>query len=90
MLFRLGLLLGFAIGYVLGAKAGVERYAQLQSLGRQLTRSEPAQQISGEVRDAASRVSNKIESRASEKVSQISQSLRGGSTASDFEPLSQE
>jgi hypothetical protein len=29
MRFRLGLLIGFAVGYVLGAKAGKERYDQI-------------------------------------------------------------
>lgn len=90
MLFRLGLFLGFVIGYVLGAKAGSERYEQIQRLARQVSRSEPAQQISDEVRTAASRMGGKIESRASEQVSRITRSVRNGSTTSDFEPLQQD
>lgn len=71
MRFRLGLLLGLAIGYVLGAKAGRERYAQIQRMARQLSRSEPAQQLSSDVRSAASRVGEQLESKATEKVKDL-------------------
>lgn len=71
MRFRLGLLLGLVIGYVLGAKAGRERYAQIQRMARQLSRSEPAQHLSGEVRSVASRVGEQLESKATEKVKDL-------------------
>lgn len=92
MRFRLGLLLGFAIGYVLGTKAGRERYAQIQSWGRQLARSEPAQQLSGEVRSAAARASDKLESKASEGVARVTNLVRsseepaGGSPSAPSAP----
>lgn len=89
MRFRLGLFLGLVIGYVLGAKAGRERYAQIQRMARQVSRSEPAQQLSGEVRSTASRVGEQLEakagkkardleSKASEKVTQLTQAVRNG------------
>lgn len=40
MRFRAGALLGFGCGYYLGAKAGRERYLQLNRLLRQVKRSE--------------------------------------------------
>lgn len=83
MLFRLGLFIGLAIGYVLGAKAGRERYTQIQSLGRQIKRSEPAQQIGDEVRTTASRVGGKIEARASEQVAKITRAVRSNGNGVD-------
>lgn len=80
MRFRLGLFFGLVIGYVLGAKAGRERYAQIQRMARQLSRSEPAQQLSDEVRSTASRVGGQLESKASEKVTQLTQAVRNGGT----------
>lgn len=82
MRFRLGLMVGLAIGYVLGAKAGRERYVQIQSWGRQLARSEPAQQISGEVRSAAARAGDKLESKASEGVAKVTNLVRDGGESS--------
>lgn len=81
MRFRLGLFLGFAIGYVLGAKAGRERYVQIQSWARDLKRSEPAQQLSEEVRTVASRASDKLEAKANEQVAKVTQMVRDDSGA---------
>lgn len=84
MRFRLGLILGLAIGYVLGAKAGRERYHQIQSLARQLARTEPAQQISGEVRTAAARAGGKIEEAATDTITHLTERVR--SVAGDSGP----
>ena len=40
MRFRLGLLVGFGLGYYFGAKAGRERYVQLNSMIRKVKRSD--------------------------------------------------
>ena len=40
MKFRLGLAAGFGVGYYLGAKAGRERYVQINALVRRARRSE--------------------------------------------------
>jgi hypothetical protein len=40
MRFRLGLVTGFGVGYYLGAKAGRERYIQINRMLRQIRRSE--------------------------------------------------
>lgn len=91
MRFRLALLVGFAIGYVLGAKAGRERYEQLQQLYQQVSGSKPAQQISAEVRDAASRTAQTLEEKATEGVNKVTNLARresgdGGSSVPPTPP----
>lgn len=52
MKFRLGLIIGFAIGYVLGAKAGTERYRQIVSAYRSVAHTDTVQAISDQVRSS--------------------------------------
>lgn len=49
---RLGLLIGFGAGYVLGAKAGKERYEQLNRLYSNLTSTGAYQKARSNVKDA--------------------------------------
>ena len=51
---RLGFLVGFGAGYVLGAKAGTERYDQLRRLYGNLLQSKGVQKATGKAKDAAS------------------------------------
>jgi hypothetical protein len=84
MKFRFGLIIGLAIGYVLGAKAGYERYQKIQSTWRSVRRSDPAQRLGSEVRGFADRAGTRIEQKASRGVDQLSEQLRsdrGGSTS---------
>jgi hypothetical protein len=78
MRFRLGLFTGFAVGYVLGAKAGLQRYEKIRSMWSSISRSEPAQQIGAEVRSAANRATEVIEQKASAGVSKVSQLVHNG------------
>jgi hypothetical protein len=87
MRLRLGLLLGTAIGYVLGAKAGRERYEQIMSGWRSFKGSEPAQQISAEVREVAQRASHQIETKAAEGVSKVTELVRGSGNDADGSSL---
>lgn len=75
MAFRLGLVFGAAIGYVLGAKAGRERYEQISTMTRSLAGSEPAQQVGTEVRKAATRAGEALESQAAKQVSKVTTRL---------------
>jgi hypothetical protein len=78
MRFRLGLMIGFGAGYVLGSKAGRQRYEQIRGLWGSVSGSEPAQQLGAEVRDAAHRASERIEHKAAEGVSRVTELVRGG------------
>lgn len=72
MRMRLGLLIGFGAGYVLGAKAGQERYEEIRDSFNKLMGTEPAQQLQAEVRDAAERAGSLIEEKTSESISKVS------------------
>jgi hypothetical protein len=86
MKFRFGLIIGIAVGYVLGARAGYERYQQIQSTWRSMRRSEPAQRLGTEVRDFADRTGSRLEDKANRGVDQLSDQLRSngpGSSSGD-------
>ena len=72
MRMRLGLLLGFGAGYVLGAKAGQERYEEIRDSFNKLMGTEPAQQLQAEVRDAAERAGALIEEKTSDGIAKVS------------------
>lgn len=48
-LFRMGLIVGMAVGYVLGTRAGRERYEQISRMAKKAWESEPAGKIRHEV-----------------------------------------
>lgn len=83
MRFRLGLTAGFAIGYVMGSKAGRERYHQIMDAWRSVSRSDPAQQVRAEVKEAASRASHVIETKASEGVNKVTEMVHGNEHTAD-------
>jgi len=50
---KMGFLVGFGAGYVLGAKAGTERYEQLRRLYENVSASSTVRQAKGKAKDAA-------------------------------------
>ncbi len=51
MKFRIGLTLGFAAGYLLGARAGRERYEQITKAAKGLWNTEPVQRAADRSRE---------------------------------------
>ena len=49
MRFRYGLAVGFAAGYVLGAKAGRQRYEQIEQMTRKIWESQQAEKLRNEI-----------------------------------------
>ena len=76
MKFRFGLIVGLAAGYVLGTRAGYERYQQIQSTWRSLRRSEPAQRVGSEARGLMDRAGTRLEQKASRGMDHLSESLQ--------------
>ncbi len=54
MRFKLGLLTGFGAGYYLGAKAGRERYEQINDSIRKLRRSDTFEAVTEQAKSVAS------------------------------------
>jgi gas vesicle protein len=84
---RIGLMVGFAAGYVLGTKAGQERYEEIRDGFNRLMGTEPAQQLQAEVRQAAERAGALIEEKTSEGMSKVSDKVNekvgGGGSGSN-------
>ncbi len=53
MAFKSGLIVGFGAGYVLGARAGRERYDQIRALWHTVSGSPAVQQATEKAREAA-------------------------------------
>jgi hypothetical protein len=64
---------GFAAGYVVGARAGRERYEQIVKLARQTAEHPAVQQAAGAVQAQASGIAQKVGGQLQEKVPQMAQ-----------------
>ncbi|MGV9286235.1 YtxH domain-containing protein [Streptomyces sp. NPDC003719] len=96
MRYRLTFVVGLALGYVLGTKAGRERYEQLRKSARQVAQNpavrntaESAAQQGRHIADKAYHVmSDKVGDRMPDSVAQRVRSLRernaGGSASDDW------
>ena len=69
---KLGFLAGAALGYVMGAKAGRERYEQIRSTAQRLVNHPSVQQVKTEAQDQASRIYGTAKDKISTKVSDTS------------------
>jgi len=78
--YRITFLSGLAAGYVLGARAGRERYDQLMQLGRRVADSPAAQQAAGAVQAQASGLAKTARQRVTdelhERMPKMTQSAR--------------
>ena len=86
--FRRGLLLGAGVGYVLGTKAGRERYEQLRRLYDNLLDSQGFRQASDKVKGAAGTGFEQARDRASEGFQKVQETVREKRTDSGSSSLS--
>ncbi|MDQ4094676.1 MAG: hypothetical protein M3174_00495 [Actinomycetota bacterium] len=83
---KLGFLVGFGAGYVLGAKAGTERYEQLKRLYDNLAASPAVQKATGKAKTAASSGVSTVKEKASEGASKVTDSVKNRSNGDDSRP----
>ena len=86
MRMRLGLIAGFGAGYVLGAKAGQQRYEEIREGFNKLMGTEQAQQLQSQVRDVAGRAGQVIEEKASDGVAKVSEMVGSSGSSSTGSP----
>ena len=73
---KLGFLVGFGAGYVLGAKAGHERYDQLRRLYDNLLSSPQVKRAGGKARDAVETGYGQARDKAQEGVTKVQEKVR--------------
>ncbi|MGH2746378.1 MAG: YtxH domain-containing protein [Actinomycetota bacterium] len=73
---RLGFLIGFGAGYVLGAKAGTERYEQLRRLYNNLLSSPAFQEASGKAKGAVGSGIGQAKDKAAERVAKVTEAVK--------------
>ena len=83
---RLGVFIGFGAGYVLGAKAGRERYEQLQRLYENVIASPAFQQASGKAKVAVGTGLGQAKDLATEGVSKVGEVVKDRRSGTDGHP----
>ncbi len=73
---RLGFLIGFGAGYVLGTKAGTERYEQLRRLYENLVTSPQFQQATGKAKETVGSGLENAKDKASESVNKVQDAVK--------------
>jgi len=69
--------LGFAAGYILGARAGRERYEQIRQLWNRFSGNPAVQQFAERGKDAAAGAGRKSISAVSTRVQKVGSSVKG-------------
>jgi len=75
MKFKSGLLLGFGAGYVLGAKAGKERYQQILEATRAFRENPGIQRLTEQINQTVATGKDRVTEAAGRKVEQVSNGL---------------
>ena len=74
---KTGFIIGFATGYVLGAKAGRERYEQIRQWWMRFSGNPAVQQAAGKGKDIAAGAGRKGLAAVSSGVQKVGSSVRG-------------
>jgi hypothetical protein len=76
---KLTLAAGFGAGYVLGAKAGTQRYDQIVAMFRQVAGMPAVQEVTSNIADTASQIGDKAKATVNETVASVGDKVTGGS-----------
>jgi hypothetical protein len=74
---KLTLAAGFAAGYVLGAKAGEQRYRQIEAKFRELAGMPAVQDLTSNLAETASSIGDKAKETVNEKVAAVGDKVTG-------------
>ena len=77
MIRKLTLVAGFGAGYVLGAKAGTQRYDQIVSKFRELAGKPAVQEVTSTLADTAGQIGDKAKATVTEKVAAVGDKVTG-------------
>jgi hypothetical protein len=77
---RVTLLVGFAAGYVAGARAGRERYEQMVKLGRKATESPAVRKATRAAGGKANELTKAAGQKAAERMPKITETAKTGAT----------
>jgi predicted nucleic acid-binding Zn ribbon protein len=75
---KLTLAAGFGAGYVLGAKAGTERYNQIQAKFRELAGMPAVQDVTSTLADTASTIGDTAKAKVNDTISAAGEKVTGG------------
>lgn len=77
MRYRVAFAAGLAVGFMLGARAGRERYEQIRKLARQTWESPSVQQAAGALQAQAADVARTTRGRVADRVPGMASAARG-------------
>ena len=77
MIRKLTLVAGFGAGYVLGAKAGTQRYDQIVSTVRRIAGMPAVQEVTHTLADTAGQLGDKAKATVTEKVAAVGDKVTG-------------
>ncbi len=81
MRFRMGLIVGFGVGYVLGAKAGTARYEQIRSMSERVWESQPGRRV----REGATAAAGAVQAKAVETLRSLTSGKPGHIDLTSYE-----
>ena len=80
MKYRGLFILGFAVGYVIGARAGRERYEQLRKAATQVVQSPPVQKATQTAGAKATELTKVAKDKAASRVPKLTETAKSGAS----------
>ena len=80
MKYRGLFIVGFAVGYVIGARAGRERYEQMKKAATQVAQSPPVQKATQVAGEKATQLTKAAKDQAASRVPKLTETAKNGAT----------